>query len=1022
MARPRLHLSLLASAAAALLALNALPGAVSAQEEAEAEPSGVEEIVVTGSYIAQSTEDEALPVSVFSSDELQLRGSPTPLDMIKDLSFSQGADGETDQFQAGAGADRATVNLRGFGPSRSLVLLNGRRNAWSPIAIAAQAQLLVDLNTMPVAAVDRVEVLREGGAATYGSDAIGGVVNYITRSDFEGLEVSFNRKLVDGNGGDDDIGIIWGVRQGNMNLVTSFGFAKRRELTISERDWALRPFSENAVGGWSTVGRPAVFIPLDTWNTQTALASTVPLLANPFVRVLTAGITDPNCNDLGGARTNVIPTTNPNGGYCRFQFTAFDNLTEKAQRWQWFTELTLELSATTTFKLEYLKTNSNVPAWNTSVSYPPNRLIDPTRTIRAGNPALVDMASKYPDLYGDYASCTAPYCRYTGAATDEVAWFYGRAYGQDGPLRDHLRESNGHRVLALLEGEWRDYDWQSSFLWNRIRRRFEGGDTEVYRFRRAQLGLGGFGCEILVPNEYDANGNLAFSEATLAQHAGQGHCLYWSPFSNGMAGAHGQVLNGEARNPDFNPDFDNQRLFSYLVNQNYGLTGETTLTAWDFIVNGELGSWLELPGGEIGFAAGVQWRREDYTTSIYGRNDEEQFPCLAGPEQRDCTTGRTGLFGFLPPLLGIDGERDIYAVFGELSLPITKTLQGHISARFESYGGKIGNTLDPKVALRWKVLPWLGIRASAGTTFRAPTLNQTVSTNSSNSLQFVPVTGAFKRIDTRGNPNLEPETAFTWNAGLLIDRKKLLFDSDHLFVTVDYWSYDFEDSLVTEPFTDVLNAACPGAAAGSTDACAPNKDPNSPWFQRAVPFDITVSSAVEIINVDIINGPDIETSGVDLTLRYSMPAAGGVLGFGLQGTWVADYEIGETVLTEPYDAVGRLNYGTSYARSLVEFKGQAWLNYQIGGANLRFAANYLHDYEDRRSLTGVAPPPRTIERHITYDLHLVYRFPGEKTTLWASAINLTDEDPPFVALDMNYDAFTHNPFGSLWKVGFRQSF
>jgi len=1021
MARPRLHLSLLASAAA-LLAFHAIPpggGGALAQEaeaeaEAEAETGGVEEIVVTGSYIARSTEDEALPVSVFSSDELQLQGSPTPLDMIKDLSFSQGADGETDQFQAGAGADRATVNLRGFGPSRSLVLLNGRRNAWSPIAIAAQAQLLVDLNTMPVAAIERVEVLREGGAATYGSDAIGGVVNYITRSDFEGLELSFNRKLVDGNGGDDDIGIIWGAREGNIHMVTSFGFAKRRELTISERDWALRPFAENPVGGWSTVGRPAAFIPLATWNALSNPQASN-FIANPFTRAAVAGAAtaDPNCADLGGAAA---------GGFCRFQFTAFDNLTEKAQRWQWFTELTVELSATTTFKLEYLKSNSNVPAWNTSVSYPPTRLIDPTRTIRAGNPALVDMASKYPDRYGAYASCAESYCRYAGDATDDVAWFYGRAYGQDGPLRDHLRESNGHRVLAQLDGEWRDYDWQSSFLWNRIRRRFEGGDTETYRFRRAQLGLGGFNCEIVAPNEYDANGNLAFSEATLAQHAGRGHCLYWSPFSNGMAGAIGQVLNGEEQNPDFNPDFDNQRLFSYLVSQNYGLTGESTLTAWDFILNGELGDWLSLPGGEIGFALGAQWRREDYTTRIYDRNDEEQFPCSAGPEQRDCTVGRTGLFGFLPPLLGIDAERDIYAVFGELSLPITSTLQAHISARFESYGGKTGNTLDPKVALRWKVLPWLGLRASAGTTFRAPTLNQTVSTNSSNSLQFVAPTGAFKRIDTRGNPDLEPETAFTWNAGLLIDRKKLLFDSDQLFVTLDYWSYDFEDSLVTEPFTEVLEAACPGAAAGSTDACAPNKDPNSPWFQRAAPFDITVAPAVEIINVNIINGPDIETSGVDLTLRYTMPAAGGVLGFGVQGTWVADYEIGETALTEKYDAVGRLNYGTSYARSLVEFKGRGWLNYQIGGANLRFVANYLHDYEDRRTLTGVAPPPRTIDRHITYDLHLVYRFPGERTTLWASAVNFTDEDPPFVNLDMNYDAFTHNPFGSLLKVGFRQSF
>ena len=172
--------------------------------------SDIEEVVVTGSYIKGAAEDESLPITTLQRDDLALSGSPTTMDLIKSLSFSQGADGETDQFQAGAGADRATINIRGLGPSRSLVLINGRRTTWSPGAIGAQAQLLVDVNMMPSIAVQRIEMLRDGAAATYGSDAIAGVMNFMTRSDFEGFEVSASHKDIEDSDGDTEFGVIWG--------------------------------------------------------------------------------------------------------------------------------------------------------------------------------------------------------------------------------------------------------------------------------------------------------------------------------------------------------------------------------------------------------------------------------------------------------------------------------------------------------------------------------------------------------------------------------------------------------------------------------------------------------------------------------------------------------------------------------------------------------------------------------------------------------------------------------------------
>ena len=983
-----------------------------AQEE-DAQSAEVEEIVVTGTYIKGTPEDAPLPVTTLQRDDLALEGAPTTIDLIKSMSFSQGADGETDQFQAGAGADRATINIRGLGPSRSLVLLNGRRTTWSPHAIGAQAQLLVDVNMLPSIALQRIEVLRDGAAATYGSDAIAGVMNFITRGDFEGFELTANHKVIADTDGDTEFGAIWGgaFMDGRVSLMTSASYIERSELNIASRDWSLRTYADSPAGGWSSVGRPSVFVPLDRWNAAPA---------GGFTGLLLAGVVDPNCEDLGGARTTVLQ---PLGGFCRFQYTAFDNLIEDAQRWQWFTEATIELNEETSLSLELLITDSDVPHWGTSPSYPPNRLVDETRTVRANNPGLVDMASKYPDLYGAYAFCDADHCGWQGdggaqdeagvpAAWQEVGWYYGRYYGQDGPRRGHHRNSKLTRFAAALDGVWGDRGWQLSMTYSGSERESAGGDTMVYRDARARQGLGGFECERMVPNEYDANGNLSFSLATVQQWAGQGPCRYWIPFSNSMPGSHPFVKNGEASNPDFVPALSNQPLRDYMITTGVG-EGETSLLVLEGVVTGEL-DFMQMPAGNVDYAVGVQYRDETYESGVDVSSffNGVTYPCAAGPEITDCAIGRTGLFGFLPPSFPIDDGRSIWSVFGEASVPFSENLEGSLSLRHENYGSKTGSTTDPKVALKWQIMPSVGVRVSVGSTFRGPTLNQTVASNSSNSLQFVGSTGAFKRIDTSGNPDLTPEEATTINAGLLVDHDGLLMDGDNLFVTVDYWSYDFEKPLVTEPFQNVLNLACPGAA---TDPC----DQGSPFFNRLVFGGNPAAADVEIININIVNGPDIQTDGIDFTFRYSLEAGPGLLSLALTGTRITSYDISEWEFGDEYDALGRLNYRTPLARTLAEWKGRLSANYAWRDLNARWVVNGIDEYDYLMQGFGTEG---VVASHVTHDLHVSYSFMEGKLQAIASVINIEDENPPFMSREMNYDAFTHNPFGRIVKVGATLSF
>lgn len=163
-------------------------GSVVAEPQSTASSTEIAEVViVTGSYIRGTAEDAALPVDVISTEELEKQGAPSAIDMLKSLTVMNGIIGESNRFTSGRGQasqGSASINLRGFGAARTLVLLNGKRLASD------------DANLIPSNAIARVEILKDGGATTYGSDAIAGVVNYITKERVDGLDLSADYRYI----------------------------------------------------------------------------------------------------------------------------------------------------------------------------------------------------------------------------------------------------------------------------------------------------------------------------------------------------------------------------------------------------------------------------------------------------------------------------------------------------------------------------------------------------------------------------------------------------------------------------------------------------------------------------------------------------------------------------------------------------------------------------------------------------------------------------------------------------------
>lgn len=936
-------------------------GGALAQDEGE-DKDAIEAIVVTGSHIRGTPEDAALPVDVISRVDLDQIGSPSLVELVRNMGVSSGADGETNQFSSNGLEGTANVNLRGLGPGRTLVLINGSRQVLSPYSIGEQAQLFVDINQIPSVAIGRVEVLKDGAAATYGSDAIAGVVNFITRSNFSGWEVSGSYQAIDGSDGDYNLGLSYGLQDDNTSWVTSFGYNVRNELTMTERDWALRPYADNPQGGWSSIGNPGSFVTpsLAGWG-----------IAN-FGTPLAAAQSDPNCALLGGTDAGVL---------CRFQYTQFDNLIEETERFQVFSEINHSFSNGMDLHLEGLYAFTDVPEWKTSPSYPPQALFG--QVMLPSHPGLVDMFANYP------AFATA----FGGGA--EPLIFFGRTFGNGGApglgaqQGDRMHQTS--RLAGNVKGDWGSTSYEFAVSYSKAQGERNTPDTYVRRLEWALAGIGGDGC---VAADFDnplSPANDPFR--------GVGNCAYYNPFSNAIETS---AVNG-ASNPDYEPSLANSPEMLDWLTDMVGTEVISDLFVADLVFSGDTS--MELGGGIVGWAAGAQFRKESYKVTPNNVTDLTIYPCLDAGDF-SCASP-TGPFAFLAGTLPFDDDRDVWAAFFELALPFSETFDAQLAARFEDYGGATGSTFDPKVAVRWQVSDIFAVRGSAQTTFRGPTLNQLGG--QATTLQYIAPTGAFKAVDTFGNPDLAPESAFNFNFGLLLD-------TGNFRGSIDYWNFDFEDPIIVEPQTAIVNAALAAAASAT-----PATHPMFPIMDARVTFDGAPGpSTLSRVRVGVVNGPDIKTSGIDISgeLVVEDSVLGGELAFGVDASYILEYEVGAVSVEgievqAAFDGVGQMNR-SNFLRSMPQWKGSLNGSWTLDNHNVRAIVRYTDSYDDERFSVGV-------DSWTTLDLHYNLELPGN-ATLSVSIFNTTDEDPPFARLDLNYDPYSHSPFGRMWKIGLTKRF
>lgn len=953
------------------------------------------DIVVTGSLIRGTPEDAALPVDVISSEELLRQGSPTAVEMLKALPTSNGVLGDSNQFDSRSqGAEGiATVNLRGLGPQRTLVLLNNKR-----LVAAGNGIPSIDINMIPQAAIGRIEVLKDGAAATYGSDAVAGVVNFITKADQKGFLVAGNYKFVSDSVGDYDISASYGHQGNGFRVLLAAGFQSRGELLARERDFATKPFAVNPEGGWTGGGNPATFV---------ALGPTGAAITNPMP--------DLSCVGLGGFVTAQ--------NRCATQYSPYDALVDTERRGQAYVELGVDVAPDIELEVTALFGRSTVPHYRTSPSYlltqAPSSAAGITQSgffVPANNPGLVQYKLQNPTQIPTGIGVLFPTLLYRPFLTGGNPMF-SDPDGNDPGASVGLRKSESERFTATLSGKLTDgLDFNINATYHHYYRYIDGYDSFGDRVQLALRGLGGPNCTGSTPG---ANG-----------------CLWLNPFGNAVQ----SNLATGATNPAYVSSVANSAELARWFFVKSLSQADTSLFVGEASISGRTG--ISLPGGDVQFGVGAQYRRDTYSVNYGNNNNLSVNPCRESPlngnvgacRPNQTTPGvnppATGALGFLGTNANARASGDVIATYGELQLPVFDILNVQLAARYEDYGGGVGSTFDPQARVRLQATPWLAFRGGIGTTFRGPR-NENLTNGSVTSLQLIGT--SFRPVDVGNNPGLKPESSRNISGGVLLN-------FGGFSASVDYFNYKLKDSILFEPVAGIVNTLFANAA-NCTDPAYANLRKR---FQFNDGNGFAGAGTCSIANISrlrtqIINGSGIRNSGLDFAANYRTDIGSARFGAGVTATYTIEYKsedqvVEGVVVQKAFDAAGKLNFQTT-AYPVPKWKGQAYIDLGAGIFDARLTGTYIDKYRDQRADTNSGPfAPRAdlpgspvlmqgadIKSYFTADFSLRARLPWD-TTLSLTVMNIFDRDPSFARLDYNYDPFTGSALGRNYKVGLSKKF
>ncbi len=380
-------------------------------------PDTTQRVTITGSMIPRTSAETAEAITVVSADSLKAMGIQTVEQALQQVASNQSTLLTASSVTAWGTGGGSFASLRGLGAARTLVLLDGQR-----LTSNAQVDSSADLNSIPFAAIDRIEVLREGASSVYGADAIAGVINFITKKDLKGgqLNVTGSKAAKAGGnsyGGDVTYGL-GSLGSDGYNLMGSLSYTKQDELRALQRSFAQRAGGDNAY--------------------YTSPGSFQDSAGNIF------SVDYPDCGKSTGVSQTYLSTAN---GYCGYQYTNATDLLPQSSVTSGMLQLTKTLGANDTLKLQYFATQSKLRTWGGAYSYAEtmnptfNAAYFPTAAQSTPNTFFGTDASATPDLSHNI----------------EMLWT------DPGNNRYQGDRATEQRFLATLTGSHHDWDYQANF-------------------------------------------------------------------------------------------------------------------------------------------------------------------------------------------------------------------------------------------------------------------------------------------------------------------------------------------------------------------------------------------------------------------------------------------------------------------------------------------------------------------------------------------------------------------------------
>ncbi|RNF82883.1 TonB-dependent receptor [Montanilutibacter psychrotolerans] len=946
-----------------------LPGLVAAQEAtpATSDTKTLDTIQVTGTRIKKAEIESQTPVQTLSRADIEKTGLTSIGDIVQELTGSGSA--LNTKFNSsgnfgfspngdGVGAGSAQVDLRNLGPKRVLVLVDGMR--WVNESSASGVGAATDLNTIPLALVERIEILEDGASSLYGSDAIAGVVNIITRRNFEGGQISLNLgEYGEGDGTLTGVDLGWGKNGENSNFFVGASYVEQKKIESRTREQSRFPIPGTGLTFGSSATPDGRFVITDPNTGQT-----LSLAPN-------AGDSDPTYDpsQTGCARTDSY--------HCfttadRFAFSEFNLLLTPSKRMGVFGQFRYFFND----NLQgYVKALVNRRESTNQAAPEPIFLGADAGT---GNPfadnITISALNPYNPFGFDLVSVDDP----NTPQNETTLVLLARRPVEGGPRRFEQKVDTQY-IGAGIEGSFGNgWSWDANISSSRN----EAEQTNYGSYNIFNIAL--------------ALGDPAICAATPG-------CVPLNLF-----GGRGSIT------PDMlawiQPivrDRSEQKLHQVTAN-----------------ISGDL---FDMWAGPLSFAAGYEYRKYE------GSYTPDPINYVGNPP----VNHYNGV-----PSLPTSGEYDVNEAYVEFNVPLMrdgafgKSLDLSLAGRYSDYS-TFGGQFTPKYGLRWQVADEFLLRATYAEGFRAPSIGELFGSASRADLQIddpcligldgspatgnaancaalgVPVgaeqTNAQISVTTGGNPDLDPETAKSFTAGMVFSPgfANDVSWSDRLDLELTFYKHEIEGAVQAIDAQTQLNL------------CVQTLDPT---YCNG----ITRSSVggINSFNNRLVNLGTIRTDGWDADVFWTLPESSiGQFKVSWQNTFVTKYEaIGAAGQVQPRTV------GVEVTDSAIpEWTSNTSIDWKHGPWTAGWTMRHISELEEQCGDAAAFPVcsnpaegTNTLEAITYHDLQVGYKFDWLKgLQLTAGANNIFDKDPPIcLSCSLNgYDASTYDiPGGRYFYV------